>query len=324
MLNLFLTILLTSGIFVSPFLFVKEQIRDEVVLLFGSQSAIESDISFDVPEQQQYIQPVRLYEFPIRNWSIEEPFINAKAAVSFDAASGKFLYEKELDRELPVASLTKLMTSAIVLETFHLDELITISPSAIEKSRQLEGGKELYGGEVLRVEDLLKVMLIKSNNEAAFAFQEAAAEKGIDLLFVMNEKAIDIGMTNTFFNDPAGLDDVEGFSTADDIIRLVQYSLKYDILHSILRTPQETVFSQDRSIVHRIFSTNKLLGLLPNLITGKTGYTDTALGSIAVVTKSPSGGNIITIILGSPERFTQTKKLVDWVNAAFLWGNSYD
>lgn len=295
----------------SPVLIIEDAIQ-------SNRSVIAKQF-INTTQYDYYLLPITEASFPIRNWSVEVPIITSRAAVSFDINSDKFLYEKELQLRLPIASLTKIMTAVVVLENLNLDDLIKVSKGAILDSYIPGSSKELIAGEVLRAEDLLKLMLIKSSNEAAFAFKEFAAEQGIDLIFEMNQKAQDLDMVDTYFNDPAGLDDENGFSTAEDLIKLVKYSLSHDIIHSILRTRQETIFSQDRSIVHRIFSTNKLLNLIPNLITGKTGYTEEALGNMAVVTKSRAGGNTISIILGSNQRFEETKELIDWINKAYIW-----
>lgn len=285
--------------------------------MFKSNEVLATQGNINTNQDDSYLLPVSEGNFPIRNWSFDEPFINSRAAVSFDFNSDKFLYKKEIQLRLPIASITKIMTAVTVLENLSLDDYIKISSKALSESYIKGASRELVAGETLKAEDLLKLMLIKSNNESAFAFKEFAADNGIDLIFEMNNKARKLGMINTYFNDPAGLDD-NGFSTAEDLIKLVKYSLRYDVIHSILRTRQDTVFSQDRSIVHRLFSTNKLLGLIPNLITGKTGYTDGALGNMLVVTESPKG-NIITIVLGADERFKETKKLVDWIDSAYIW-----
>jgi D-alanyl-D-alanine carboxypeptidase len=310
-----LNALLVATGFMSPFLILKD-----VVTSVESAFEENSFLSGNREEEKNYLLSATEPNFPIRNWAYDIPAISARSAVSFEAGSQKILYQKEFSEKLPIASLTKLMTAVAVLAHVALNETVTVSESALKESYALgSDSRKLAAEEAFRAEDLLKLMLIESNNEAAFAFKEFLAARGVDLVAEMNSSAVEIGMMNTRFNDPAGLDDRNGFSTAEDVLKLVQYSLRYDIIHQILRTPQEVVYSADYSFVHRLFTTNRLLGLLPNLITGKTGYTEEALGSMVVVTAAPNGSTVITVVLGSRDRFGETRRLVAWVNEAYLW-----
>lgn len=293
---------------------------------------LSKNIQEPIPIQTPYILSSSEANYlPIRNWSFSDPEINAKSAILFDFRSGKILFENNINKKLPIASLTKLMTAVLVIENINLEDVIKIEKSAIEDSKKLGGKNDLYLGEEIKANDLLKILLIKSSNTAAFAFRDHFLKNyNIDLVNKMNIKAKELKMNDTFFTDPAGLDDQNSFSTVQDLLKLVKYSLKYRYLFDILRTPKTEIFSIDGRLKHTIFNTNKLFGIIFNIIGGKTGFTEMAGGSMILVTKSPYSGKtlenrglgedyLITVVLGSNDRFSETKKLIDWAEKAYIW-----
>lgn len=271
---------------------------------------------------QQYLFPTREPTlFPLRDWNFSDPKIDAKSAVIYDLNSDKFLFEKNSKTKLPIASLTKLMTAIVIIENMNLDDNVEIKESALEKSKILNGGNDLYLNEIIKARDLLKLMLIKSSNDAAFAFEEHFLDNyGRALVKEMNRKAELLLMNSSFFTEPTGLDDQNSFSTSEDLVKLVKYALRYDFLFEILKTPKSEIASVDGKLKHRFFNTNKLLGDLTNIIGGKTGFTESSGGSIILVVKAPNKENkLIIIVLGSNDRFNDAKKLVEWVNKAYIW-----
>ena len=165
----------------------------------------------------------------------------------------------------------------------------------------------------------MKMMLMESSNDAAYALMRYASDLGYNFLDLMNRKAVELGMSDSMFHDPAGLND-DALSTSKDLIKLVKYSFKFYELWSILGEKSATVHSVDGRITHQIDSTNQLLGVVPDVVGGKTGYTDTALGTMILVVDVPKKNDkLISIVLGSTERFTDTEKLIDWVKKAYSW-----
>lgn len=269
-----------------------------------------------------YLFPVNESNYPIRDWSVDDLNVNGRSAIIYDLHSEKILLSKDIDKRLPIASLTKLMTAVVVLENINLDDVVEIKEAAIKKSEELGGGRDLFIGEKIKASDLLKIMLIESSNDAAYAFEEHMRDSyGINLVKLMNKKAIKLKMYNSYFTEPAGLDDENSFSTVSDLVKLVKYSLRYKNLFDILRTPETEVVSIDGKLKHKIFNTNKLLGVLLNIIGGKTGFTELAGGSMILVTKSPgiNDSKLVTIILGSNDRFGEVEKMVKWAEKAYLW-----
>ena len=254
---------------------------------------------------------------PIRDFNVPEPVLDAKAAAVFDVRSGRFLYSKNINQRLPIASITKLMSAVVILENLDLNDVFTVPAEDVNVDGK---GADFYKGEQLRGIDLLKIMLIKSSNDAALVFATAARQKGIDFVAKMNEKAQAIGMFNTNFADPAGLNDQNGFSTASDLVKLVNYASRYALISEILRTKSATVTSIDGKTIHRLVNTNRLLGRIPDIIIGKTGYTDDALETMVLkVGINGDRDSIISVVLGSKDRFAETEKLIQWVKTAYRW-----
>lgn len=260
---------------------------------------------------------------PIRNWSIKEPDVLAQSAIVMNFKSnseqGSVLYQKNINQVLPVASLTKIMTGIIVLESFNLEEIIKISKNSILTLGD-KGG--LVTDEELKVKDLLYVMLIESSNDAAMALTNDNTWLPYDdFVNLMNKKTKEIGLENTNFIDPAGLSN-NNQSTAFDLVKLANYSLRFPILWEILRTAQATVYSIDNKFVHNLINTNTLLDKFSFLRGGKTGYTDEANGcmlTISIISGSFGDNYLITVVLGSSQRETDTETLITWAKSAHIW-----
>lgn len=225
----------------------------------------------------------------------------------------KILYQKNENEILPIASLTKLMSALVVFqdqENYPLSKEIKISPRAANQIDVPEYGN-LKAGEVKKVEDLLKLMLAFSSNDATFALAE---EIGIDnFVKKMNEMASELGLKNTHFSNPTGLDpenlkwqpeenkDLFNFSTAKDLIGLGKYILK--------EFPIIFEFSNQK-LSFEILPEQKIIGV-------KTGYTSEAGGCIFFVFSDEQGNYFLNVILGiknKEERIRQAQKLIDWIN----------
>ncbi len=274
--------------------------------------------NYTAAEAKAFILPISETNYwPIRDFNIPDPAIAAKAAAIFDVRSGRLLYAKNYDQRLPIASVTKLMTAAVILENLDLNQIFTIPVEDLN----VDGfGADLYKDEKLRGEDLLKIMLIKSSNDAALTFATEAQKQGINLVAKMNEKAQSLGMADTLFTDPAGLDDSGSFSTAADLIKLARYLNRHPRIWEILKIPSLDVTSADGRINHHLINTDKLLGQIPGIVGGKTGYTDVALGSLILSVKiNGNRDTLINVVLGSNDRFRETKVMIYWAQRAYRW-----
>lgn len=267
---------------------------------------------------QAYLLPLSEPAYaPLRDTTIPYPQPDANEALLVHLETGRVLFEKNADLQAPIASLTKVLSALVVGDLFNPSEVVTIASGSV----RVDGQKQtLYLGERLLVKDLVSMMLVESSNDAAYALAAYAHEHGIDFVANMNEKAFQIGMEHCRFTDPAGLDD-NAYCTANDLLRLVKYALRTaPQLWPIMAQTHLTVRSADGKIVHEVKSTDELLGQFQGVVGGKTGNTDGALGCLIFVVKVPGKDDtLISIVLGSRSRFTDTKELVSWSGRAYRW-----
>ena len=261
---------------------------------------------------------------PLRDNSVDNLALGARAAISIllnNQGGEKILFEKNSAEVLPLASLSKLVTVDVILKNYDLANEITITKEAVS---QEESFGKLRVGDVLTVQQLLYPLLMESSNDAAFAL--ANDYDGVDeqaFVKMMNEDAQGLGLENTRFVNSSGLDPEEAaapkekinVSSARDLAQLTKQLLKTPLVWEILSTPKINLYGET------LTSTNKLLGKIPGIIGGKTGYTDTALGCFVLVVEAPKGkGLIVNVILGTPlDRFEEMEKLINWNNSAYDW-----
>lgn len=262
---------------------------------------------------------------PIRHRNVKDLELKATSVISVfldKKGKEKILFEKEIDKILPIASLTKLMTANVVLENYDLSKEIKISEKAVEQPEDL--GK-LVAERIFPVEYLLYPLLMESSNDAAFSlandYDGMTTEKFVAL---MNSTAQKLNLNDTFFVNSSGLDPEENkpktkinYSTTSDLARLTKELLKKPLIWEILST------SKYDSYGPKLVNTNELLGEIPGIVGGKTGYTYAAKGCIILVTIAPKdAGFLVNVILGADGqngRFGEMEKLLDWLNIAYKW-----
>lgn len=251
--------------------------------------------------------------------------IEAKAAISVELdnkGNEKILFEKNSEDLLPIASLSKLMTALVIFdldETYSLPQMVTINEEAVEQEGVSRYG-DLKARENLSIGALLHIMLIESSNDAAFALSESIGEEGF--VGLMNLYAEDIGLRNTHFVNPTGLDPDDllesvNYSTAGDLVKLAGYVLKkYPQIFEITNNQSYEILRPNGSLHHFIpENTNKLLAEIPEIIGGKTGWSLAAGGCLLLVLEKPEkNGYFINIILGAGDRFREMRKIIEQVN----------
>ena len=289
-------------------------------VFFILNSSREGSFSSSEPifnSTQAYVLPISEPSyFPILDSAKEKPVIGAKASLVYDTRSGRYLFTKNPRARLPIASLTKVLSATVVLENLDLKETIKIPKEVVRVDKEKQS---LYLDEEITVQNLLKLMLIESSNDAAYALAHYADSVGVSFVDKMNEKAQTLGMIDSLFIDPAGLND-EAYSTVEDLVKLVKYSLKHELIWDILTEKSITVRSTDGKIEHNLENTNQLLGVIPDMIGGKTGHTNNASGCMILVIDIPGKNDkIVSIVLGTSSRFDDTKKLIDWVKESYRW-----
>ena len=239
--------------------------------------------------------------------------IVSKAALAVDIEKGEILFEKNMEEPTPIASLTKLMTALVFLEQNpNLDEFATIIPSDAESS----GRSRIRIGETLTLRDLLHASLMSSNNLATKTLVRVSGLPYDDFIDRMNQKAKEIGLENTRFYEPTGLD-ANNQSTALDCARLLCFALMNEKIASITSKEVYTFTSlyKKKRRIHQISNTNKLLSSSLNIKGGKTGYNGPSGWCLATLVEDEDGTKIAAVVLGAPSSFTrfkETKSIIKW------------
>jgi D-alanyl-D-alanine carboxypeptidase (penicillin-binding protein 5/6) len=236
--------------------------------------------------------------------------LDARSACVFDAFKGFFLFEMEPDLQLPLASITKLMTTVVAKENLLDSSLVEITKEAILQ----EGDSGLNVGEVWTLNELIKVMLVSSSNDAAFAIA-SSLRRGVepsDSTFVelMNNKAKELNLSQTYFLNSTGLDVSEetagAYGSCKDMVNLFIYAMgkHSEILEA---TTKDRLVLRGRTFTN----TNNLLPKLSFYLGGKTGFSDLAGGNLIIATNRGLSRPIIIMVLGSSEqgRFIDVEQL---------------
>ena len=230
------------------------------------------------------------------------------------------LAQKDGDGEYPIASVTKLVTALAAENIFSPSEIISI-PGDILKDK---GSSERFrAGDEYRADDLLRAMLIESNNDAAEAFSRKKGDE--EFMDEMNAVAADLGLKNSKFVSPSGLDGADvNRSSAGDISRVMkEIFLHHDTIAAILGRAESEICTADRSSCYTATTTNALLldPLFPMRIKGgKTGDTPRAGKNLALAVETPRAGwTLISVVLGSDDHFADTKKVFEWAKESYVW-----
>lgn len=266
-----------------------------------------------------------LSEPPAKKEDFKNPDIYAKSAILIDEKSFKILFSKEPDLKIPIASTTKMMTALVILEEYpdRINDVVTITGSMIN----VDGSDiQLRPGEKITVENLLKGLLIYSGNDAAYSLASFLGGKD-SFVGKMNEKTRYLGLEDTYFKDPAGLDD-DGFSTARDLAIIGVYALRNEKFAEIVRTPNITFASVDGIVTHELKNSNRMLrteeqNYYPFAIGIKTGFTPAA-GHCLVSAAEKDGHRLVAVILNTDaDTLTasaqESKKLLEWGFNNWTW-----
>ena len=229
----------------------------------------------------------------------EKLSLNARAAVLMDADSGRILYGKNETMVFPMASTTKIMTLIVALEHNEPDQIVMASAGA---SAMPEVRLGVHEGERYRMEDLYYAMMLESFNDAAMMIAEGTVGSVENFAELMNEKAISLGCTQTYFITPNGLDaaDEKGVhsSTAEDMAKIMRYAIDNEDFLKITQTADYSFTDCDRKRSFEVHNKNVLLTMMDGVLSGKTGYTADA-GYCYVCAVKKDDRTFIVALLGS-------------------------
>ena len=253
--------------------------------------------------------------YPVRT-SDEFPDIKAHAAIVVDVPSAVVMYARNPRAHLLPASTTKMMTAVVALDVYEPTDVFTVF-----QERKVPGASMgLVSGERITVLNLLYGLLLASGNDAAEALARNAPGGRDVFIARMNEKAKELNMDNTHFVNPTGFDEEDHYSSAIDLARLAVYALRNKTFADIVSTKKYTVTSADGAIIHDLSNLNLLLGEVTGVTGIKTGWTSEAQECL-VTSATRNGQAIVTVVLGSENRFAESKTLIEWAYANHEWKN---
>ncbi|OHA11590.1 MAG: hypothetical protein A3H69_03520 [Candidatus Sungbacteria bacterium RIFCSPLOWO2_02_FULL_47_9] len=244
--------------------------------------------------------------------------------------TGQVFFSKNETNPLPIASITKLMTASLALEYLDLFDRVLLTADARKNYDTGEKLSKVPAGETFKMEDALKLAVISSDNDIARALAEAAVAKARPELFsspfaermrmfteLMNRKREEIGMADSHFDNPTGIDSSENYSTARDLGRLASFIYRtHPRIWDVSRIAKTDVFSVGGNRYEAI-TTNPLLEEFPDIVGTKTGSTDGAKESLVLVYNVKTGEPIVIVVLRSDNRLRDARTLIDWLQNAY-------
>lgn len=251
-----------------------------------------------------YVRNIRKDTLRIAYDPFEDMEIEGQSAYVYDIKNQNVLFSKNHDVKLPLASITKVMTSLVAMENLPPSDTVTILPTDLFT----EGESGLIPYEVWKARDLIDFTLIVSSNDGAEALRRSAeavtqSKRGESFIETMNSRAREIGMTGSVFYNPTGLDEgpsrAGAYSTAEDVSALFGFILaNYPFLVEESAVAEET-FTSFSGYSHWASNTNLLARTIPDLIASKTGFTDLAGGNLAIIAEPEENRPVIIVVLAS-------------------------
>jgi len=254
----------------------------------------------------------RTYHFDFDNIRKKSPYLNLKAALLLNYDNGEVLYAKNCDQIRSIASLSKLVAAMVVLDKgIDLDSVEKITKQDARRSRR----SRLRIGYELTLLDLLHAALMNSDNRATKALARATSGSIEEFIKEMNRKVKKLGLENTIFYDPAGLDE-RNVSTAEEVASILHYAYEYNLIAEITSKKKYRAKILNRKNRFHLFSNTNRLVLSPyKVLMGKTGYTIASDYCLATLVRNKRGERLTLVVLGVPGdklRFKEASRLLAW------------
>lgn len=264
--------------------------------------------------KSNHVRPIALTPGQIREMTAiaQGPPTRSRTGVMLDVGSNAQLWQWNADTSLPMASVTKLMTVLVALETLSPEDVVTIPAEALA----IEPGYVRIGlqaGQRVRVLTLLYGALLPSGNDAALALAIAAAGNEQAFVTKMNDRAQDWGLTQTHFMNPHGIDAPDHYASARDLAQLAIRALEDPLIAEIVATPVKDIEN------FHLVNTNQLLTTYAGAYGVKTGTTDNAGQVLIGAARRPNQGDVLTVVMNSSDRFAETAGLMDFYFTHWAW-----
>ena len=288
-----------------------------LISFFNIQKANDTDeASYDLEEiDNENIDIDEIQKEVIEtSTNVEDLKLDSRIGLIYDRASGRVLYEKNGNKQTPMASTTKIMTAIVVLENAKLNEVVKIDSKAAGTGGSRLGLKK---NDKITVNDLLYGLMLRSGNDAAVALANYVGGSIEGFADMMNRKAEEMGLKNSHFIVPHGLDNEGHYTTAYELAKMADYALKIDKFKEIVSTKSTTIYINNYP--KAINNTNQLLGSVSGVYGVKTGFTNGA-GRCLVSACKRDDLDIITVVIGAnttKERTSDTIKLIQYADQKF-------
>lgn len=241
------------------------------------------------------------------------PDISAQSYLVADAESGMFLLDKDSHQKLYPASTVKIITALVAMDYYDNEDILTVNAISVEGQKM-----KLSENEKIKVGSLLYGLLVFSANDAAEVLAQNYEGGRENFTAAMNLKANEIGLKETNFDNPTGLDSTNQHTTSYDLIKTAKYALKNPLFAEIVSTKKAYVKSADGKIVHNLQNLNKLLSSVEGVLGVKTGWTEFAKENLVTYVER-NGNRILIALMGSEDRFADTEKLIEWIYDNYSW-----
>ena len=238
------------------------------------------------------------------------PVIKARSALLLDVDSGKILFQVDAHGRRAPASLTKVVTALVALDHLRLDQVVTV-PASINQLPWDSTRMGLRAGERLTVRELLYGLFLNSGNDAAITLAEAAMPRAT-FMALMNAKAAQLGLVDTHFVNPIGLDDPGQYTSAADLARAsIELTTRFPVIAAIASTPSLTLPATATHHAFALYNLNQLIRTYPGATGLKTGWTGRA-GGCLIATATRGGRRLLVVVMGSPSIFNEAASLLDY------------
>ena len=297
--------------------------RQYFLLAFACLSLLMTVLLWIYPSQVEikqvvYLRP--LSEIPIvknvqaidQHW--QELDLSATAVYAIDLKSASLLYEKNAEMKLYPASTVKMMTALVAVQDYELSEIVTVASGSATIGHQAD----LQYGEQLTVEKILQALLVYSANDAAYVLANHHANGFAAFINEMNLMGEGLKLKQSYFVNPAGLDDAKQLTSARDLSVIARELLKNPFLRNLVAQPYVDIQSLNQNSLgqslwrHQLYSSNQLLGKLNGVKGVKTGTTQAA-GQVLVTLIERNGQEILISLMNSQDRYGDTEKLIAWI-----------
>jgi D-alanyl-D-alanine carboxypeptidase len=287
-----------------------------LVFVFVSSTALA--VSGQIPtvlrSQFTVCKPKVFPPLPVLSPESSYPTLSAQGVIATDLESGVTLYEKNADAKLLPASTTKIVTALVALDAYKLDQVLTVGRGASVDGQKMG----LFVGEKMKFENLLYGLLVYSANDAAMTLAQNYTGGYPTFIEAMNAKAKELSMTNSRFDNPVGLDSVMQRSTAKDLIRASEVAMRNPEFAKVVSTKKVMITDESGKHSYNLENINELLGKVPGVLGVKTGWTENARENLVTYIER-DGHKIMIALLGSQDRFGETKELIDWIFDSYKW-----